>query len=430
MALVARDLSCTRPAEVAVLDERQSLTWAALNDQLNRATDMLLSLDLGPHRRIAVLAENAVETAIVHVAALLAGVSAVPVNFHLKPDEVAYILDVAKAPVVFAGPETAEVARASAATLGVAQVVAWRTPAGTAAWEDLLAQASGDEPPTGHQPLPNLMFTSGTTGRPKAVDLPPTMFAGGKDVEEHVGLLTSHFWRASGRTSSSGRCTTPVRCRACVCSSPACRRSILGRSMPRRRSPRSHGTAPRRGDGADPLRPPAGAARRRARRVRRVVDERWSRTPARTVPGRRQAGDDRLVGPGLRRCYGATEVGTTCRSPSRGVARAPRLGRPGGAAVRGAGPRRRRQRGRGRRGGSAVLPRHHRSRRRLPERPGEDRGGAHRARRVHPRRDRLLDDRRLRATSPTGLATWSCLGWGQHLPGRGRARTAIAPGRR
>src|SRR5262249_17995969 len=38
----------------------------------------------------------------------------------------------------------------------------------------------------------NLMYTSGTTGRPKGVDLPPTMFAGGGDVVEHVEALAAN----------------------------------------------------------------------------------------------------------------------------------------------------------------------------------------------------------------------------------------------
>jgi long-chain acyl-CoA synthetase len=38
------------------------------------------------------------------------------------------------------------------------------------------------------------MYTSGTTGRPKGVDLPPTMFAGGGTMTEHVAALgTSGF---------------------------------------------------------------------------------------------------------------------------------------------------------------------------------------------------------------------------------------------
>ncbi len=61
-------------------------------------------------------------------------------------------------------------------------------------WEEWLAAASPAEPSADVEPRPNLMYTSGTTGRPKGVELPPTMFAGGGTITEHVAALgTSSF---------------------------------------------------------------------------------------------------------------------------------------------------------------------------------------------------------------------------------------------
>jgi acyl-CoA synthetase (AMP-forming)/AMP-acid ligase II len=75
----------------------------------------------------------------------------------------------------------------------VARVVAWRSPgaseAGATVWEDWLAASSADEPRRDVAPRPNLMYTSGTTGFPKGVDLAPSMFAGGATVVEHVAAL-------------------------------------------------------------------------------------------------------------------------------------------------------------------------------------------------------------------------------------------------
>ena len=53
----------------------------------------------------------------------------------------------------------------------------------------MAGRGAAAEPPSGMAPLPNLMYTSGTTGLPKGVDLPPTMFAGGSDIAEHVEKL-------------------------------------------------------------------------------------------------------------------------------------------------------------------------------------------------------------------------------------------------
>ncbi|MCA1842960.1 MAG: AMP-binding protein, partial [Actinobacteria bacterium] len=46
----------------------------------------LAAADLGPERRVAVFADNAVETLLAHLAALRAGCSAVPVNARLTTD--------------------------------------------------------------------------------------------------------------------------------------------------------------------------------------------------------------------------------------------------------------------------------------------------------------------------------------------------------
>lgn len=200
MALVVADRARERPDEVALRDDREALGWAELNDRLNRAANGLHATDLGPKRRIAVFAENAVETVMAHLGALLAGVSSVPVNFHLTTEEVAYILGDSGANVVFVGPETAERGVAAAAEAGVPLVIGWRCEgvAGVTSWEQWLAGADASEPTVDIPPRPNLMYTSGTTGRPKGVDLPPTMFAGGTTITEHIAALAQNRFAAVG----------------------------------------------------------------------------------------------------------------------------------------------------------------------------------------------------------------------------------------
>jgi long-chain acyl-CoA synthetase len=191
MALVARERAQSAPDEIALCDDRVGLTWGETNDLLNRVVNGLRSMPLGPTRRIAVYAENSVETVIAHLGALLAGVSSVPVNFHLTPDEADYILRDSGTAVLFCGPENLERAHAATAQLPHIRVLAWRSDD---SWEQWLRAASADEPPSDHPPLPNLMYTSGTTGFPKGVELPPTMFAGGATIAEHLeGLASSRF---------------------------------------------------------------------------------------------------------------------------------------------------------------------------------------------------------------------------------------------
>jgi long-chain acyl-CoA synthetase len=148
----------------------------------------LLGLKLEPGQRMAVFAENAVETGLANLAGLLAGISVVPVNFHLNAEEVAYILKDSETCVLFVDASTAERAIAAVVETDVRTLVGWGAipSAQIQSWESWLADSDPADPPSDMPPQPNLLYTSGTTGRPKGTPLPPTMFAGGATVREHL----------------------------------------------------------------------------------------------------------------------------------------------------------------------------------------------------------------------------------------------------
>jgi long-chain acyl-CoA synthetase len=194
MVLVARELASSRPAEIGLRDDHASLGWRSINEQLNRVANGVTALGLTGPRRVAVFAENGHEPVLAHLGAAFAGASTVPVNFHLGVDEVEYILRDSKAEAVFASPETVDRALEAAARVGITHVIAWRSVAaeGVTQWPEWLAGNDAGEPDINLAPQPNLMYTSGTTGRPKGVDLPPTMFAGGATMNEWVERLRAN----------------------------------------------------------------------------------------------------------------------------------------------------------------------------------------------------------------------------------------------
>ncbi|MEP1124014.1 MAG: AMP-binding protein [Ilumatobacter sp.] len=178
-------------------DGSREMTWAEVDEALNRCASRLLAAgaagELGPDHRIAVFAENAAETALAHLGGLLAGASSVPVNFHLTADEAEYIFTDSGSGIVFVGPETAERGLAAARAAGIDTVVGWGCDdvEGVTPWTDWLAAGSNEDPPDAIVPRPNLLYTSGTTGQPKGTELPPTMFAGGGDMVEHLEALAT-----------------------------------------------------------------------------------------------------------------------------------------------------------------------------------------------------------------------------------------------
>ena len=195
MTLLAR-FADERGDEVALVDGARTWGWAEVDDALRRVAMQLQGLGLGPGQRLAVFAENSAETLLAHLGGLLAGISTVPVSFHLTAEEVAYILTDSGAAVLVVGPETAARGREAAAAAGVGVVVE--------DWEGWLAGAPDGEPATDVAPQPNLMYTSGTTGRPKGVELPPTMFAGGATVAEHLVALGANRFATLGRHLVAG----------------------------------------------------------------------------------------------------------------------------------------------------------------------------------------------------------------------------------
>lgn len=200
MPKFASDLARERPDQIALRDPLHAFTWEQVGDVLNRVANNILDADLGPSRRVSVFAENAAETALAHLGALLGSSSTVPVNFHLTAEEAAYIISDSDSRIVFAGPETID--RAIAA-VDIARrdgldvtVIAWGVAArgGVVSWDNWVSAGNPSDPPLDVEPRPNLLYTSGTTGRPKGTELPPTMFAGGSTMAEHLeGMKQNRF---------------------------------------------------------------------------------------------------------------------------------------------------------------------------------------------------------------------------------------------
>lgn len=184
MALLIAERAADQPDEIALRDERVALRWTEVNDTVNRVANALATLPLRRGRRVAVCAENCAETVLTYLGITYGGCSAVPVSYHLTAAEIAYILEDAGAEVLFVGPQTAHTGMEAARLAGVPLVIGWRCPDGLplTQWKDWLAAEVPAEPPEDRIVLNNLMYTSGTTGFPKGVELMPSYAARGADT--------------------------------------------------------------------------------------------------------------------------------------------------------------------------------------------------------------------------------------------------------
>ncbi len=150
------------PEAVAVISPRGSWTWAELEESGIRAANGLRQL-LEPGGVVAVLARNRIEWVQTLLANVWAGTRLVPLNWHLTAPEVAYILKDSGAQVLVTDPEDEAVGREAAAAAGVPTVLV----AGSSFDELLAAQSS--EPPAEGPGGGVILYSSGTTGRPKGI---------------------------------------------------------------------------------------------------------------------------------------------------------------------------------------------------------------------------------------------------------------------
>jgi long-chain acyl-CoA synthetase len=120
---------------------------------------------VAPAGHVSMLLGNRVEMVDLLVAAQLSGTWITAINYHLTAPEVAYILDDSGSTILFTDPEHEVVAREAAALApGAVQVVV----AGPDL--DAIATSGSDEPfPLDGPGGGTMLYTSGTTGRPKGV---------------------------------------------------------------------------------------------------------------------------------------------------------------------------------------------------------------------------------------------------------------------
>lgn len=161
------------PDRVALYSDRGNVTFADLNAAANRIARLLRSQGIGAGDPVALLCSNREEFAAVRFAAHRTGVRLTPVNWHLTADEIAYIVDNCEARALFAD---AGVGDAAAVAVAGNERVRLKVAIGGAIdgfddYEAVLAGLEGsdiDAPVLGD----SMLYTSGTTGRPKGVYRP------------------------------------------------------------------------------------------------------------------------------------------------------------------------------------------------------------------------------------------------------------------
>jgi fatty-acyl-CoA synthase len=177
-------------------------TWAELDRRVSALAGALHRRGVGFGDRVLILMLNRPEFIESTLAVNKLGGIAVPVNFRMTPPEIAFLVSDCQAAVVVTEPVLAGVATAVRdldATLDTVIVAAGATEDGVLGYEDLLAENA----PCPAVDIPDdspalIMYTSGTTGRPKGAVLTHNNLAGqalthlftnGADINHDIGFV-------------------------------------------------------------------------------------------------------------------------------------------------------------------------------------------------------------------------------------------------
>ncbi|QTI68976.1 acyl-CoA synthetase [Gordonia polyisoprenivorans] len=181
-----------KPA-IIVAETGELRTYSQLD---GHSADLAAGLhDLGLRRGdvIAMLSDNAIECFEIYWAAMRSGLYVVAINRHLSPAEVAYIVDDSDARVLFASAGVGELAAAVAPLVdGIERRFAFGGDVeGYQSYDEFMAAAGPrlTEQPRGS----DMLYSSGTTGRPKGIRPPLLPISIDQPGDPIVGLMSQAF---------------------------------------------------------------------------------------------------------------------------------------------------------------------------------------------------------------------------------------------
>ncbi|MBI5442428.1 MAG: long-chain-fatty-acid--CoA ligase [Deltaproteobacteria bacterium] len=161
------------PDRDCVVFEGHRFTYAQVNDRANQLAGALDRLGVRQSDRVGIVAVNCNQFVEAYFATAKVGGIFVPLNYRAKAEELAYMIDCAEIKVLFVGERYLELVRSVEPQLpGLRHIVVLEGD-GEGTFEALLRRESTEERTcdADEDGTTILLFTSGTTGRPKAVPL-------------------------------------------------------------------------------------------------------------------------------------------------------------------------------------------------------------------------------------------------------------------
>jgi long-chain acyl-CoA synthetase len=198
------------PSRRAMRFNARDFTYGEVDRAARGLATALRERGIAPGSNVSILIPNLPEFSIAYFGILYAGCTVVPLNVLLTGPEVAYHLEDAEAKLLIAHRLFDDAARAGAAAAGIPVVWAGDGAATGETLADLTQAAAAECPhPTSADDTAVILYTSGTTGKPKGAELThanlflncavvtPHLIAFGPD---DVALATLPLFHSFGQT--------------------------------------------------------------------------------------------------------------------------------------------------------------------------------------------------------------------------------------
>lgn len=163
------------PDREAIVCEGVRQTWSEANAEANRLAHAMKRLGVEHGDRVALLALNEPEYLSMFYGLAKIGAVLVPINYRIAPPEMQYILEDCGAKVLVFGPEYVETVDSFRNDIPADKLVALgdSPPDWALSYRELTGSEPTDEPGLegGDDDVLSILYTSGTTGRPKGAML-------------------------------------------------------------------------------------------------------------------------------------------------------------------------------------------------------------------------------------------------------------------
>ncbi|MFG3592151.1 AMP-binding protein [Bradyrhizobium sp. RDI18] len=165
VASVARD-----PDALALVDGDVRLTYRQWYRKISSLVASFDQIGLRPGDHVVTVLQNRWEAATLHWACQLAGLVLTPINWRAKADELDFCIENAEARAVFYQDVSAEAVRNSTRAASLQRVAVGMKVDGDPAFAEMVGDAASDAlPRVGADAWSIMLYTSGTTSRPKGV---------------------------------------------------------------------------------------------------------------------------------------------------------------------------------------------------------------------------------------------------------------------